>query len=66
MSMDTESSRACDHCGALVFADTKKCPQCGRFPVKLHLCPRCKTVAAENATRCEQCGRIFDPFGDFL
>lgn len=63
---DLEESRACDHCGALVFGDTKKCPQCGRFPVKLHLCPRCKTVSAVQESRCPQCGKVFDPLGDFL
>jgi RNA polymerase subunit RPABC4/transcription elongation factor Spt4 len=64
--MVEENAKACGHCGALVFGDTKTCPQCGRFPVKLHQCPKCKTVAAETATRCPQCGRLFDPLGDFL
>jgi RNA polymerase subunit RPABC4/transcription elongation factor Spt4 len=64
--MNKETSAACAHCGALVFGDTKKCPQCGRFPVKLHLCPKCKAVAGENAARCPQCGRMFNPAGDYL
>ncbi len=64
--MPHETSRACEHCGALVFEDTKKCPQCGKFPVKLRLCPRCRTVAPERSSSCPECGRFFQPDGDYL
>lgn len=61
-----DDAGACAHCGALTFADTKTCPQCGRFPVRLHQCPRCKTIAAEDEDRCPKCGRIYEPGGDYL
>ncbi len=57
---------ACDHCGALVFAETTKCPQCRRFPIKLHRCPRCRSIAARDATQCWKCQRVFAPDGDYL
>lgn len=62
----SDDTGACAHCGALIFADTKECPQCGRFPVKLHQCPRCKTIAAEHEGCCPKCGRMFEPGGDYL
>jgi RNA polymerase subunit RPABC4/transcription elongation factor Spt4 len=61
-----DDTGACGHCGALIYADTKECPQCGRFPVKLHKCPRCRTIAAETGERCPRCGRMFEPGGDYL
>ncbi|MGC8668199.1 MAG: double zinc ribbon domain-containing protein [Chthonomonadales bacterium] len=63
---DDETPSACQHCGALVYPDTRRCPQCGRFPVKLHLCPRCHTVAGAHEERCPKCGRLFQPDGDYL
>jgi len=57
---------ACEHCGGLVYADTKRCPQCGRFPIKLHACPRCRTVASMDERQCPRCGQPFQPDGDFL
>ena len=57
---------ACEHCGALVYPETRRCPQCGRFPIKLHLCPRCRTVAGANEDACPQCGRRFEPGGNYL
>jgi RNA polymerase subunit RPABC4/transcription elongation factor Spt4 len=59
-------ARACQHCGALVYAETRRCPQCGRFPVKLHQCPRCRSIAGPNDDFCWRCGRIFFPGEDFL
>ena len=71
--MDTEldrrrpdSERSCGHCGALVLSDTKTCPQCGRFPVKLHRCPKCRTIAGGEDSACPRCGRLFEPGGDYL
>ena len=61
---DQES--ACQHCGGLVVEETRKCPQCGRFPVRLHQCPRCQTVAAETESTCPKCGRLFELGGDYL
>lgn len=61
-----QTSAACQHCGALVFPETKHCPQCGKFPVKLHKCRYCKTISPPEANRCENCGRIFLPGEDFL
>jgi RNA polymerase subunit RPABC4/transcription elongation factor Spt4 len=58
--------RACGHCGALVFSDTRSCPQCRRFPVKLHLCPRCKFIADAKLDGCPNCGRLYEPGGDYL
>jgi len=57
---------SCDHCGALVYGDNTKCPQCGRFPIKMHQCPRCKSIAASTTASCWKCGRVFEPDGDFL
>ncbi|HLI48012.1 MAG TPA: zinc ribbon domain-containing protein [Chthonomonas sp.] len=61
-----EEASACEHCGALVYGDTRRCPQCGRFPIKLHLCPRCKTISAADAERCWRCGYVFLPEHDYL
>lgn len=61
-----EEAGACQHCGALVYGDTRRCPQCGRFPIKLHLCPRCKTISAAEAERCWRCGYVFLPDCDYL
>ena len=57
---------ACQHCGALVYGDNIRCPQCGKFPIRMHQCPRCKSIAAASAERCWKCGRTFEPDGDFL
>ena len=57
---------ACEHCGGLVVEGTRKCPQCGLFPVKLHRCPRCHTIAAEAESACPKCGRLFEFGGDYL
>jgi RNA polymerase subunit RPABC4/transcription elongation factor Spt4 len=61
-----ESPTACQHCGALVFPETKSCPQCGKFPVRLHKCPRCNLIAPPHADHCETCGRVFLPGEDYL
>jgi RNA polymerase subunit RPABC4/transcription elongation factor Spt4 len=58
--------QACDHCGALVFAETTRCPQCGKFPIKLHQCPRCHVLARAEEQVCWKCGHLFDPAGDYL
>lgn len=57
---------ACAHCGALVYGDTLKCLQCGRFPIKLHRCARCGSISAATSERCWKCGRVFAPDGDYL
>jgi RNA polymerase subunit RPABC4/transcription elongation factor Spt4 len=57
---------ACDHCGALVYGDNIRCPQCGKFPIKMHHCPHCKSIAAISADKCWKCGRVFEPDGDLL
>ena len=57
---------SCQHCGALVYGDNIRCPQCGKFPILMHQCPRCKSIAAATVTRCWKCGRVFEPDGDFL
>jgi RNA polymerase subunit RPABC4/transcription elongation factor Spt4 len=65
--MTTESLQTCcEHCGALVFPETKKCPQCGKFPVRLHRCPRCKTISPPDSDHCADCGRAFMPGEDYL
>jgi RNA polymerase subunit RPABC4/transcription elongation factor Spt4 len=64
-AQDAENT-ACEHCGALVFPETKRCPQCGQFPVRLHLCPKCKTVGPGDAEHCPECGRMYEPGGDYL
>jgi RNA polymerase subunit RPABC4/transcription elongation factor Spt4 len=64
--MATKEHTICDHCGGLVFPDTKRCNQCKRFPVKLHLCPVCKTVAGKDEECCPKCARMFEPDGDYL
>jgi hypothetical protein len=56
----------CEHCGALVYGDTVRCKQCGKFPVKMHCCPRCKCISAKEAERCWKCGRVFQFDGDYL
>ena len=61
-----DSASTCEHCGALVYGDTKRCHQCGRFPVKLRKCPRCRMIAKGDADVCPRCGRPFDPLGDYL
>lgn len=58
--------KACEHCGALVFEETVRCPQCNRFPTKLHCCPKCHCIAAADAEKCWKCGRVFEPEGDYL
>jgi RNA polymerase subunit RPABC4/transcription elongation factor Spt4 len=63
---DSNAERACQHCGGLVFADTRQCPQCGHFPVKLHWCQHCGTVAGEGEDACPKCRRMFEPGGDYL
>lgn len=57
---------ACEHCGGLVYGDTMRCPQCGKFPTRLHRCPRCGSIAAKEADQCWKCGRLFEPDGDYL
>jgi len=57
---------ACEHCGALVYGDNLKCPQCGKFPVKIHRCLRCGSISARTADNCWKCGRVFLPDSDFL
>jgi uncharacterized OB-fold protein len=66
MTSQEQTATACQHCGALVFPETKQCPQCGKFPIKLHKCRYCKTISPPEADRCENCGRIFFPGEDFL
>lgn len=66
MRIKEQSPTDCQHCGALVFPETRECPQCGRFPVKLHKCPRCKIIAPPNADHCKTCGRVFLPDEDLL
>jgi uncharacterized OB-fold protein len=63
-SADTET--ACQHCGALVFPDARRCNQCGKFPVKLHRCPKCGMISEPTCERCPRCGRLLDPDGDYL
>ena len=62
----TGEAGACAHCGALVYGDTLRCPQCKRFPIKLHLCPKCRSISAASSENCWKCGRVFLPDGDFL
>ncbi len=64
--MKTPEPTACEHCGALVYPETKRCAQCGHFPVKLRLCPKCHTVASRGDERCPRCGRVFEPEADYL
>lgn len=64
--MKKNSPSACEYCGALVYPETKQCPQCKRFPVKLHLCPECRTIGKAEEDRCPQCGRLYEPGGDYL
>ncbi|MCC6730543.1 MAG: zinc ribbon domain-containing protein [Chthonomonadales bacterium] len=64
--MRKDTAGACQHCGALVYAETRRCPQCGRFPVKLRLCAHCRHIAPADAARCPRCGRPFQPDGDYL
>ena len=59
-------ARACQHCGALVYAETRRCAQCGKFPVKLRQCPRCGCISEATATVCWNCGRAFFPGADYL
>ncbi len=61
-----DTQTACQHCGALVFSDAKRCNQCGKFPVKLHRCPKCSMISEAARERCPRCGRMFEPDGDFL
>jgi len=63
---EPDDARACEHCGALVYADTRVCHQCGRFPVRLHRCPRCRLIGPGSADRCPRCGRLYEPDGDYL
>ena len=64
--MKPNAPGACEHCGALVYPDTKKCAQCGRFPIKLHQCPVCRTIGGREEDHCPQCGRMYEPDGDYL
>jgi uncharacterized OB-fold protein len=57
---------ACEHCGALVYGDSVRCTQCGKFPIKLHRCPKCGSIASQNEQRCWKCRRPFEPGGDFF
>jgi RNA polymerase subunit RPABC4/transcription elongation factor Spt4 len=57
---------ACEHCGGLVYGDSLKCPQCGKFPVKIHQCKHCGCISASTADRCWKCGRMFAPESDYL
>ena len=57
---------ACEHCGALTYGDTLRCPQCHKFPIKMHRCSHCQCISAQNAERCWKCGRVFRPDGDYL
>jgi RNA polymerase subunit RPABC4/transcription elongation factor Spt4 len=66
MSRERDEPCACEHCGALVYPDTRKCAQCGHFPIKLHRCPRCRLISAKELERCPACGRLFEPDGDYL
>lgn len=56
----------CQHCGALVYADSTKCAQCGKFPIKVHRCSHCGFLSAPTAERCWKCARLFQPDGDYL
>ncbi|MCX6380802.1 MAG: hypothetical protein NT023_15245 [Armatimonadetes bacterium] len=60
------SDGACEHCGGYVVAETKRCPQCSKFPIKLHHCPKCKNVSGASEAKCWKCGRVFMPEGDYL
>jgi hypothetical protein len=62
----SEEAHACQHCGALVYSDSRKCSQCGKFPVLLRRCPRCGCISAGDAERCWKCERVFEPGGDYL
>ena len=57
---------ACEHCEALVYGDSHHCPQCGKFPIKLRLCPKCKSISSKDETMCWKCRRAFQPDEDFL
>ncbi len=61
-----DEARVCQHCGALVYGDSRACPQCGKFPVRLHCCPKCGFISPGDAARCERCGRVFEPNGDYI
>ena len=56
----------CEHCDGLVYNTTLKCPQCGKFPIKIHRCPRCHSLSAPDADRCWKCGKVFLPDSDYL
>jgi RNA polymerase subunit RPABC4/transcription elongation factor Spt4 len=62
----TSEELACQHCGALVYSDSKRCPQCGKFPIRLHRCPQCGCIASGEAERCWKCSHVFEPGGDYL
>ena len=64
--MNENAAQSCQHCGAMVFPETKYCPQCGKFPVIMHYCPVCKTISGAKANRCQHCGRMFQPDGDYF
>ena len=66
MRLQASEEGACQHCGGLVYGDTLQCPQCGKFPIKMHKCPRCGSIASKEADRCWKCGRIFEPGGDYF
>ncbi|HEV2472041.1 MAG TPA: hypothetical protein VGS41_05205 [Chthonomonadales bacterium] len=59
-------ARSCEHCGALVYSDSRQCPQCSRFPIKLHECRHCHTISGAQEEKCHRCGRAFEPDGDYL
>ena len=61
-----DEAGACEHCGALVYGDNLKCPQCGKFPIKIHHCRHCGCISASTADRCWKCRRMFTPNSDFL
>jgi hypothetical protein len=61
-----DEAGACQHCGALVYGDSIKCRQCGKFPIKIHRCNHCGSIAAATADRCWKCGRPFTPDNDYL
>lgn len=62
----SNEAAACEHCGGLVYEDTLRCPQCRKFPKKLHVCPRCKCISAASESSCWKCGHRFAPGGDYL
>ncbi len=64
--ISSDEARACQHCGALVYNDNRRCAQCGKFPVLLHRCRHCGCISPGEAERCWKCARAFEPGGDYL